>query len=142
MKGTSADTSQRDVFRPLLVDFIDCDHELVVLADRIEWDHFDRAFADLYSHTGQPFLPIRFMVGCLLLKRIYNYGDETLAKAWVMNPYMQYFCGEAYFQHTFPCDPSSFVHFRKSIGEQGTALFFFLLCGHPCEDDKADLRLR
>jgi len=124
MKGTSADTTQRDIFRPLLVDFIDIDHQLVVLADRIDWNHFEQAFADLYSHTGQPSLPIRFMVGCLLLKRIYNYGDETLAKAWIMNPYMQYFCGEAHFQHTFPCDPSSFVHFRKRIGEQGAAVVF------------------
>jgi IS5 family transposase len=124
MTGTSADTSQRDAFRPLLTDFIDTDQELVVLADRIDWDYFEQAFARHYSHTGQPAIPIRFMVGCLLLKRIYDYGDETLAGAWVMNPYMQYFCGEAYFQHTFPCDPSGFVHFRKRIGEQGIAKIF------------------
>ena len=124
MTGTSADTSQRDAFRPLLTDFIDTDQELAVLADRIDWDYFEQAFARHYSHTGQPAIPIRFMVGCLLLKRIYDYGDETLAGAWVMNPYMQYFCGEAYFQHTFPCDPSGFVHFRKRIGEQGIAKIF------------------
>lgn len=124
MTGTSADTSQRDAFRPLLTDFIDPDQELAVLADRIDWYYFEQAFAGHYSHTGQPATPIRFMVGCLLLKRIYDYGDETLAKAWVMNPYMQYFCGEAYFQHTFPCDPSGFVHFRKRIGEQGVAKIF------------------
>jgi len=124
MTGTSADTTQRDVFRPLLTDFIDPDQELAVLADRIDWGYFEEAFAGHYSHTGQPAMPIRFMVGCLLLKRLYNYGDETLAGAWVMNPYMQYFCGEAYFQHTFPCDPSGFVHFRKRIGEQGVAKIF------------------
>jgi len=89
MTGTSDNTSQRDIFRPLLTDFIDTDQELAVLADRIDWDYFEQAFSDLYSHTGQPAMPIRFMVGCLLLKRIYNYGDETLAKAWVMNPYMR-----------------------------------------------------
>jgi len=124
MTGTSANTSQRDIFRPLLTDFIDTDQELAVLADRIDWDYFEQAFSDLYSHTGQPAMPIRFMVGCLLLKRIYDYGDETLAKAWVMNPYMQHFCGEAYFQHTFPCDPSGFVHFRKRIGIDGVAKIF------------------
>lgn len=124
MTGTSPSKSQSDIFRPLLTDFIDTDHELVVLADRIEWDYFEEAFASHYSHTGQPAMPIRFMVGCLLLKRIYNYGDETLAKAWVMNTYMQYFCGEAFFLHTFPCDPSGFVHFRKRIGEQGIAKIF------------------
>jgi IS5 family transposase len=41
-----------------------------------------------------------------------------------MNPYMQYFCGEAHFQHKFPCDPSDFVHFRKRIGEKGIELIF------------------
>jgi len=124
MTGTSANTSQRDIFRPLLTDFIDPDQELAVLADRIDWDYFEEAFAGHYSHTGQPAMPIRFMVGCLLLKRIYDYGDETLAKAWVMNPYMQYFCGEAYFRHSFPCDPSGFVHFRKRIGSDGIAKIF------------------
>jgi IS5 family transposase len=48
-----------------------------------------------------------------------NLGDETLAKQWVMNPYMQYFCGMKCFEHRFPFDPSDFVHFRKRIGEGG-----------------------
>jgi len=52
-------------------------------------------------------------LGSLMLKRIYNLGDETLCEAWAMNPYMQYFCGMAHFEYTFPCDPSDFVHFRK-----------------------------
>ena len=69
-------------------------------------------------------MPIRFMVGCSLLKRIYNLGDETLAIEWVMNPYMQYFCGELTFQHKFPFDPSDFVHFRKRISEEGIEKIF------------------
>lgn len=73
----SPSKSQSDIFCPLLTDFIDIDHELVVLAVRIEGDYFEEAFASHYSHTGQPDIPIRFIVGCLLLKRIYDY----LAKA-------------------------------------------------------------
>ena len=69
-------------------------------------------------------MPIRLMVGCLLLKRIYNLGDETLAQAWVMNPYMQYFCGGTHFEHKFPFDPSDFAHFRKRIGEKGVEKIF------------------
>lgn len=124
MTGTSPDTTQRDIFRPLLTDFIDDNQKLVQLADRIEWSFFEEAFAEYYSDKGRSAMPIRFMVGCLLLKRIFNLGDETLAKAWVLNPYMQYFCGEAYFQHEFPCDPSDFVHFRKRIGTEGVAKIF------------------
>ena len=100
------------------------DHEPVLLSEKIDWTYFEREFAPLYSKRGCPSMPIRLMVGCLILKHLYNYGDETLAKAWVMNPYMQYFCGEAFFQHRFPCDPSDFVHFRKRIGEEGVRKIF------------------
>ena len=81
-------------------------------------------FSPLYSKVGNPSHPIRFMVGCLLLKHLYNLGDETLEKAWIMNPYMQYFCGRVFFEHEFPCDPSNFVHFRKRIGENGIEKIF------------------
>jgi len=84
----------------------------------------ENEFSKLYSYAGQPAMPTRLMVGCLILKRIYNLGDETLAVTWIMNPYMQYFCGEAHFQHDFPFDPSDFVHFRKRIGEEGVEKIF------------------
>ena len=125
MIGKSPSQEQRNLFEPLLTDFINDQHELVLLAKKIEWNYFDKEFGELYSNTGQPAHPIRFMVGCLLLKRLYNLGDETLAEAWIMNPYMQFFCGEAHFRHSFPCDPSNLVHFRKRIGEQGVEKIFF-----------------
>jgi len=121
MIGKSPVQNQRDLFNPLLTDFID---KLVLLAKKINWSYFEKEFSKFYSHTGQPSMPIRFMVASLLLKRLYNLGDETLAQAWVMNPYMQYFSGESHFQHKFPCDPSDFVHFRKRIGEEGIEKIF------------------
>jgi IS5 family transposase len=124
MTGKSPNSCQRDMFQPLLSDFINMDHELVLLSKKINWSYFEKEFASLYSHTGQPGVPIRMMVGCLLLKHLHNLGDETLAKAWIRDPYMQYFCGEAHFQHRFPFDPSDFVHFRKRIGEDGVEKIF------------------
>lgn len=115
---------QPELFRPMLVDFIDDHHELVLLSNKIDWSYFEKEFAPLYSKTGNPSHPIRFMVGCLLLKHLYNLGDETLASAWIMNPYMQYFCGRIFFEHKFPCDPSNFVHFRKRIGDKGIEKIF------------------
>ena len=120
MIGKSPDRTTPELFRPMLTDFIDRGNELALLADNIDWKYFEREFAPLYSKNGRPAKPIRLMVGCLLLKQMYDLGDETLPSEWVMNPYMQYFCGETYFQHRFPFDPSDFVHFRKRIGEQGT----------------------
>lgn len=115
---------QSELFRPMLVDFIDKTHGLVLLAEKIDWDYFEDEFEPLYSRVGKPSLPVRFMVGCLLLKHLYNLGDERVPEAWVSNPYMQYFCGGVFFGHKFPCDPSDFVHFRKRIGESGMEKIF------------------
>ena len=124
MRGKSPNQEQRNLYRPLLFDFIDRKHELVLLADTIDWKYFEQEFSELYSNTGKPAMPIRLMVGCLMLKPLYNLGDETLTEAWVRDPYMQYFCGMAYFEHKFPCDPSDFVHFRKRLGEAGIEKIF------------------
>ncbi|MBK3520043.1 IS5 family transposase [Carboxylicivirga marina] len=119
MKGKLPNQNQRNLFRPILKDIINPKHELAILSGRINWQDFEDSFSPLYSHTGQPGTPIRTMVGLLLLKRIYNLGDETVMEQWVQNPYFQYFCGEAEFQWMPPCDPSDMVHFRNRIGEQG-----------------------
>jgi len=77
--GKSPIQNQGELFRPLLSEFIDMNHELVLLSKKIDWNYFEKEFSQFYSNTGQPSMPIRLMVGSLLLKRIYNLGDETLA---------------------------------------------------------------
>lgn len=124
MLGKTDKKRQHDLFRPMLIDFIDTRHELVLLTDKMDWDYFEKELAAFYAQTGRPSMPVRLMTGCLLLKRIYNLGDETLAEAWVRDPYMQYFCGMTHFEHKFPCDPSDLVHFRKRIGEEGVEKIF------------------
>ena len=124
MIGKTENQNQGNFFESLLKDFIDMSHELVLLSERIDWGSFEDEFSQYYSNVGQPAMPVRLMVGSLMLKRIYNLSDERLAEAWVMNPYMQYFCGMAHFTHRFPCDPSDFVHFRKRIGEKGIEQIF------------------
>ena len=126
MKGKLPDQGQRNIFRPVLQEIVNPNHELVILSHQIDWEELKECFSPLYSHTGQPGVPIRTMVGLLLLKRIYNLGDETVMDRWVQNPYFQYFCGESEFQWEYPCDPSDMVHFRKRIGEQGAEKIFQL----------------
>lgn len=124
MVGKSSSQIQQNIFSPLLKEFINLGHELALLSDKIDWNYFEKEFSVYYSSTGKPSMPIRLMVGSLMLKRIYNLGDETLCEAWIRDPYMQYFCGMAHFEHRFPCDPSDFVHFRKRIGKQGVEKIF------------------
>ncbi|MFT4782268.1 MAG: IS5 family transposase [Pseudohongiellaceae bacterium] len=56
----------------MLIDFIDLDHELVLLTNKIDWSYFEEAFDEYYSNIGRPSMTIGLMFGYLLLKRIYN----------------------------------------------------------------------
>lgn len=116
IKGKLPDQEQENLFHDILIELFNPNHGLVVLTRKIEWKTFEKEFAPLYSKTGQPGVPIRTMVGLLMLKRIFNLADKTVMEQWVQNPYFQYFCGESEFQWKFPCDPSGLVHFRKRIG--------------------------
>jgi IS5 family transposase len=124
MKGKSPIKSQREFFRPLLEDFIDMRHELVLLGNKIDWNYFEKGFAPYYSNTGAPSVPVRLMVGCLMLKHMYNLGDERIPEVWVRDVYFQHFCGGVFFEHKFPFDPSDFVHFRNRVGEEGIEKIF------------------
>ncbi|MDY9918104.1 MAG: transposase [Proteiniphilum sp.] len=124
MIGKLPEKGQRDLFRPMLKDFIDSKHELVLLADKIDWEYFENEFSPLYSEKGAPSVPIRLMVGCLMLKHLYNLGDERIPEFWVRDVYFQYFCGGEFFEHKFPFDPSDFVHFRNRVGKEGIGKIF------------------
>ena len=112
------------MFSSVPKEIVNMQEPLVQLADRIPWKDLENDLSKFYSHTGTPSMPIRLMAGLLILKRLYNFGDESIVDQWIQNPYYQYFCGEAEFQWHFPCDPSDLVHFCKRIGEEGVELIF------------------
>jgi IS5 family transposase len=115
---------QLEIFKTVLTSFIHPEHELCLLAKKIDWKGLEDEFAPLYGKVGRPSVPIRTIVGLLLLKQMYNIGDETVVARYLENPYWQHFCGEVYFQYNLPFDPSDFVHFRKRIGEEGMKKIF------------------
>ncbi len=115
---------QLEMFKTVLTSFIHPEHELCLLAKEIDWKGLEEEFEPLYGTVGRPSVPIRTMVGMLLLKQMYNLGDETVVERWLENPYWQHFCGEIYFQYKLPFDPSDFVHFRKRVGEDGMKKIF------------------
>ena len=119
MVGKTEKTPQLDIFRTPLKHFINFNHELCVLANKIDWEAVSEKFKGYYKDFGRPSIPIRRMIGLVLLKYMYNLSDENVVDRWVENPYWQYFTGEVFFQIEKPMDPSEFVHFRKRIGEKG-----------------------
>jgi IS5 family transposase len=112
--------TEHDLFRTELVNLIDQRHELVKLAQLIDWQAFaDKWSPQFESTTGRPALPTRLMAALLYLKHVYALSDDDVVERWRENPYWQHFSGERYFRHDLPCDPSSLVRWRQRIGEEG-----------------------
>jgi IS5 family transposase len=119
MQAKPSRTHQTSFLMPTLGEQLDPRQPLKQLAEKFPWAEFEQAFGKYYSADGRPAKPVRLMVGLLLLKQMFNQGDETVVAAWVQNPYWQYFCGMNEFQWQVPCDPSDLVYFRQRIGEAG-----------------------
>lgn len=118
MLGKQTHTSQFSLYQTRLDTLVSMNHPLPVLASELDWAAIESSLACYFSHTGRPSVPIRSIVGMLMLKRMFNESDESVVSRWVENPYWQHFTGEEYFQHEQPFDPSEFVHFRKRIGRE------------------------
>ena len=50
------------------------------LGAKIDSDWIDREIAPLYSDKGRPAIAIRFVIGLLLLKHIYDLSDEGVCE--------------------------------------------------------------
>lgn len=119
MLGKKSPSGQLDMFKSRLDQILNMKHELIQLSREVDWEWIESELSVYYSNEGRPSVPVRTMVGLLLLKQLYSESDESVVERWVENPYWQYFTGEEYFQHKPPFDPSDFVHFRYRVGEEG-----------------------
>jgi IS5 family transposase len=115
---------QTNLFRPLLLEFINPKNELIVLGQQINWGRIEEQLAGYYTNFGAPAKPIRLMAGLLILKQMFNKSDEVIVEEWKQNPYYQFFTGSSHFEWDFPCDPTDLVYFRKRIGEEGVKVIF------------------
>ena len=104
---------------PELATQLDARQPLYRLALALDWKYFVKAFGALYSDEGRPALPIRRMVGLLLLKYLKNLSDEAVVEFWSLSPYAQFFYGERELQWGLPCEPCELTHFRNRIGPEG-----------------------
>jgi transposase, IS5 family len=123
MMGYQSGKSQQSLFSTL-DEMLNPKHPLYLLAQKIPWEELEKEFQSNYSQKGRRAKPVRLMVSLLLLKQMYDLGDETVISHWVQNPYFQFLSGEKTFKWEFPCDPSDLVHFRNRIKEEGVKKIF------------------
>ena len=110
----------RDAFELFQAHFdqmLNPDHELVLLASKIDWPGMEAAFVDTYCPDfGAPAKAIRLMVGLHYLKYTFDESDESVVARWVENPYWQCFCGYTHMQHECPIHPTSMTKWRNRVG--------------------------
>jgi len=105
--------------------YIDPNHELVQLANKIDWRSIFKALSVYYSPKGRQALDLQLMVGLHILKHRHDLSDEDAVKILHENIYWMYFCGvyqpaPVEGQQSSPIlDSSSLTYFRKRIGPQG-----------------------
>ena len=129
MLGKTEKNPQLNLTETPLIHFINPGHELCQLARHVNWDQVEKDFAVFYSDKGAPSVPVRIMIGLIMLKHMYHYSDKGALVHWVENPYWQHFCGEAHFQHKEPLNLHPLIFF---IGVQSrTCRSFYCLTLYP-----------
>jgi len=119
MLGKTDKNPQLSFTETPLIHIINPGHELCTLVKNVNWEQVEKGLAVFYSDKGAPSIPVRIMVGLIILKQVYHHSDKSALAHWLENPYWQHFCGEVYFQHKAPFYFGDFSHFRKRIGKDG-----------------------
>jgi len=83
----------------------------------IDWQRFESIYAKTFSETGRPGIPVRYVLGSLILKDKLEVSDEELLLQLSENPYLQYFIGLERFSHEIPFDTSTLTNVRKRLGD-------------------------
>lgn len=97
-------------------------HELLILAEKINWERLTEELAPHYSKIGRSGKPIRLMVGAHILKHMHDMSDEQTVKRLAGDVYWMAFCGidEPFSSDSWePLDSSTMTYFRRRIGPDG-----------------------
>jgi len=99
-------------------------HDLLILAEKIDWEALSDALKPSYSKLGRGGKPIRLMAGALMLKHMHNLSDEDVIERLAGDIYWMAFCGidEPFPNPDWqPMDTATMTKFRKRVGFDGIA---------------------
>lgn len=108
------------LFQSRLSEQLNPKHELLQLANAIEWHLQEAEFLPLFTAgAGHSPLPIRLACGWMILQHMFNLSDERDVEVWIENPYRQAFCGYDFLQWELPAHSALLTLRRKCIVARG-----------------------
>ena len=119
---------QYDIYSHLFQDPLQKNHELLLLAERIDWDDIIDRLLPYYSRRGRRSKKIRLMVGLHILKHRFDLSDEEVVQGLHENVYWMGFCGvklqprwgsQGEAQSCRFLDSSTMTKFRRRLGAEG-----------------------
>lgn len=114
-------------------------HELLILAEKIDWERIAEDLAPNYSRIGRAGKPVRLMVGAHLLKHMHDMSDEAVVKRLDGDVYWMAFCGidEPFATEDWGAlNASTMTYFRKRIGPAGVQKIEDLIRDHLLADKR------
>ena len=106
-----------------MVPEVDKNHELIKIADAIDWISLSERLAIFYCpNNGRPSKPSRAKVGLLILKHLYSLSDDNVVDVLKRDIYAQYLCDVSLKEAQKFINPSTLTYFRKQIGAEGVKL--------------------
>jgi IS5 family transposase len=103
------------------------DHELVILAEKIDWETIQDNLKSKYSKKGRKAKRVRLMIGLHILKHLYNLSDEKVCNMVDENIYYRFFCGVHLdvkeWKQQKVLDPCTMSRFRKRLSVDGLKWF-------------------
>jgi IS5 family transposase len=128
---------------------LDPTHELLVLAQQIDWDTITAALRPYYHRLGRYAKPMRLMVGLHLLKHRLNLSDARVVQGLHENWYWMIFCGidvGQVLEQATPgtpvrwLDASTMTKWRQRLGPEGTRALEAVLQQQLVQDKVVDGR--
>lgn len=107
----------------LIEEQLDPEHELLLLANKLDWEAIHEVVKPYYKLIGRNGKDSRLMVGLLILKHRLKLSDEGVVSGLRENVYWRTFCGLSgqlgIWRHETILDSTSLTKFRQRLGAKG-----------------------
>lgn len=122
---TISESYQLSIVSGLIEEQLNPEHELLVLARKLDWHGIHKVVKSFYKLRGRRAKDSRLMVGALILKHRFKLSDEQVVAGLNENLYWRALCGLdgqiGLRRHVSVLDASSLTKFRRRLGADGIA---------------------